>query len=236
MRHTLTQSVCACMMLTSSLVACSPQVQAPAVQPPPEPASDVKVEDRGQINSGITPLNGHARRSGPARFFEGHALEAMTRDSIPAKGVLTNELGAMANKTSRLEGCKTQLDPSSFYLVDLDGDGGREAIGFYTMNNCADGSGNIRVLAVLRQDEAGTWTPLVQAATAVSTQPDRPVIGIDTERGVIILAGEADELGGTAPPQEIEIPPQSMEKNSNLPTGEANASGDPRLTGAAPPQ
>ncbi|MCW5580894.1 MAG: hypothetical protein KIS72_06125 [Luteimonas sp.] len=143
----------------------------------------------------------------PARHFQGAARDTLLARALPAGALLSQDMQATATQAAELEGCRATHDPSSSLLIDLDADGQQEAIGFYTLNACRDGSGNMRILVVLRRTPAGGWVPVTQVALAIGAQPDRPVTGIDTERGIITLAGEPDGLGGTSPPQLIEIPP-----------------------------
>jgi len=189
-------------LATLLATGCGDDAPAPAKAAPAVDAASKEATAQAAPAPAASPAGGD-----PSRFFAGAALDTVRGKAIPAGGLLSQDMQSVSTLAADLEGCRATFDPSASYLIDLDADGQQEAIGFYTMGACRDGSSNMRIMAVFRRGATGAWVPVTQVALAVGTQPDRQVVGIDAERGIIALAGEPDELGGTSPPQLVEIPP-----------------------------
>ena len=105
-----------------------------------------------------------------------------------------------------MEECTYIANPADSYLIDLDGDGTREGISFYSLTQCKVGQ-DVRVLVLFRQDPTGRWDTILETALTVGLAPPRHILDIDPEASTISIQSTPDNLGGPPPsPEVIEVP------------------------------
>jgi hypothetical protein len=199
-------SLTATLLILATVAGCKPSTPPEANQ---QQAADAPEATAAPVAS---PVDGtSASRQVAAAYqgdsnFSGPALDTIKQHGTPAGQALSPAVATTATSSAKLEECTYVANPSDSYLIDLDGDGKREGISFYTLTQCKVGQ-DLRVMVLFRQDQSGKWSSVLETAITVGQAPPRPILAIDQEAGTISIQTTADNLGGPPPaPEVIEVP------------------------------
>lgn len=175
------------------------QEQSTASPTSPAPPVKTPVGAATTHSTVVAPYSGESNFAGPA-------LATVRQHGTPAGQALGPAVATTATTSAKLEDCTYVANPSDSYLIDLDGDGTREGISFYSLTQCKVGQ-DIRVLVLFRQDSSGKWASVLETAVTVGQAPARPILAFDQEAGTISIQTTPDNLGGPPPaPEVIEVP------------------------------
>lgn len=196
----------AALLIMTTIIGCKQSATPEVVQEQDaEPEATTIAAPTKQVDGGAAPSVKAAPYSGESNFA-GPALNAIKQYGTPAAQTLSPAVATAATTSSKLEGCTYTANPSDSYLIDLDGDGKREGISFYSLTQCKVGQ-DLRVLVLFRQDSTGRWDTILETAVTVGMAPPRPILEIDPEAGTISIQTTPDNLGGPPPaPEVIEVP------------------------------